>query len=354
MAYTEAIKMPGGSASDLLNPAGRESRSNWRRRLLFGLAFCATGVAATFGARWYLESAHVVTTDDAYVDASLAEITPQIDGTVKEVRVFDTQHVRRGQLLVRLDPADTSLAVEQARAAKQSNLKRAQLDLHRRFGASETGAISAEEISNASNALDDAKSELSIAQQQLVAQRTLTQDVDIAHNPEVLAAKAALDKAQLDLERTEIRAPIDGVVAERQAQIGQRVKVGSTLMTVVPLMDAHVDANFKEVQLQRIRSGQSVTLTSDIYGTAVVFHGRVAGVGGGTGAAFAVIPAQNATGNWIKIVQRLPVRITLEPSELARNPLQVGLSMTAQVNTDDTAEAPKRPTLRMAASRTAF
>jgi len=161
-----------------------------------------------------------------------------------------------------------------------------------------------------------------------------------------------LDKALLDLERTAIRAPVDGVVASRHAQIGQRVKVGSTLMSVVPLMDAHVDANFKEVQLQHIRPGQKVDLTADLYGDRVVFHGRVAGLGGGTGSAFAVIPAQNATGNWIKVVQRLPVRIALDPGELVRNPLRLGISMTAKIYLDRFDD--RLPALRTATLRTAY
>ena len=378
MAYTEAVDLPGGHVSDTLLTTDRDSRARWRRRLLAGLALCALAGAAVSGMRWYVESSRIVSTDDAYVDAPLAEITPQIDGTIEKVLVSDTQHVRRGELLVRLDPADADLAVQQARAnydqsvrrveqyvanvnaalanvaGKESNLRRAQLDLRRRTSVSEAGAVSAEEISNANNAQDAARSELSIAQQQLAAQRTLTQGDDPAHNPEVLAAKAALDKALLDRERTEIRAPVDGVVASRHAQIGQRVKLGSTLMSVVPLMDAHVDANFKEVQLQHIRPGQPVSLTSDIYGTNVVFHGRVAGLGGGTGAAFAVIPAQNATGNWIKVVQRLPVRVELDAGELARHPLRVGVSMMAKVYIDQPGDAARPPMLRTATSRASY
>ena len=381
MAYTEAIHAPGGPMADSLRTgqASRQavrniSRARWRKRLLIGLALGTAAVAVLAGARWYLVNAGTVSTDDAYVDAPLAEITPQIDGTIQEVLVTDTQHVRRGDLLVRLDPADADIAVQQARAnyqqalrrvdqydanvnaalanvaGKQSNMKRAELDLRRRIGISEAGAVSAEEISNARNALDAAKSEFSIAQQQLVAQQSLTQGTDSEHNPEVLAAKAALDKALLDLERTAIRAPVDGVVASRHAQIGQRVKVGSTLMSVVPLMDAHVDANFKEVQLQHIRPGQKVDLTADLYGTSVVFHGRVTGLGGGTGSAFAVIPAQNATGNWIKVVQRLPVRIALDARELARNPLRVGVSMTAKIYLDQSAP----PVLRAATLRASY
>jgi membrane fusion protein (multidrug efflux system) len=372
MAYTEAVPIPGGPASDARYNPSRDRSAFWRQRLLLGVALCTLTGAVAFGARWYLQSAQTVSTDDAYVDAPLAEITPQIDGTIGEVLVSDTQHVRRGDLLVRLDPADANLSVQQAQAGyeqarrrveqyfanvnaakanvagKQSNLRRAELALHRRTSVTETGAVSAEEISNANNALDAAKSELSIAEQQLAAQRSLTQSEDIAQNPEVLEAKAALDRALLDLERTEIRAPVDGVVASRHAQIGQRVKLGSSLMSVVPLMDAHVDANFKEVQLQHIRPGQNVDLTSDLYGPNVVFHGRVEGLGGGTGSAFAVIPAQNATGNWIKVVQRLPVRIALDREELARNPLRVGVSMVAKVTIGDPAEEARPPLLRTA------
>ena len=384
MAYTEAIHAPGGPMSDsrLAGQKSREAvqksvRMRWRKRLLIGVGASALAAAAFAGTRWYLESQGIVSTDDAYVDAPLAEITPQIDGTIQEVLVSDTQHVRHGDLLVRLDPADADLAVQQARAnyeqalrrvdqydanvnaalanvaGKQSNLRRAELDLHRRTSISEAGAVSGEEISNAHNAVDAAKSELSMAQQQLAAQQSLTQGTDTQHNPEVLAAKAALDKALLDLDRTAIRAPVDGVVASRHAQIGQRVKVGATLMSVVPLMDAHVDANFKEVQLKHIRPGQKVELIADLYGSNVVFHGRVSGLGGGTGSAFAVIPAQNATGNWIKVVQRLPVRIALDANELARNPLRVGVSMTAKIYIDQSAAAAP-PVLRTAASSTAY
>ena len=376
MAYAESAKMPGGSLSKPF--ASGNSRALWRKRLLTGLLLGTVAVAAAYGARWYVQSTRIVSTDDAYVDAPLAQITPQVDGTIAQVLVSDTQPVKRGDLLVRLDPADADLTVQQARAnyeqaarrvgqyeanvnaalanvaGKEANVKRAQLDLRRRAGISQAGAVSAEEISTATHALEAAQSELAVAQQQLAAQRTLTQDNDVARNPEVLAAKAALDKALLDRERTEIRAPVDGVVAQRHAQIGQRVRVGASLMSVVPLMDAHVDANFKEVQLQNIRPGQRVTLISDLYGSDVVFHGRVAGLGGGTGSAFAVIPAQNATGNWIKVVQRLPVRILLDPEELRRHPLRVGVSMTARVEIGQSADQARPPILRTAASRTSY
>jgi membrane fusion protein (multidrug efflux system) len=378
MAYTEALHAPGGPVSGSLHTgqAAASGRALWRKRLLIGIGLGSVAVAALAGSHWYVQSLTTVFTDDAYVDAPLAEITPQVDGTIQQVLVSDTQHVERGDLLVQLDPADADLAVQQARAnyeqalrrvqqynananaasagvtGKQSNLKRAELDLRRRARISEAGAVSAEEISNARNAVDSARSELSMAQQQLLARQSLIQGTDAAHNPEVLAAKAVLDKALLDLERTAIRAPVDGVVASRHAQIGQRVKLGSTLMSVVPLMDAHVDANFKEVQLKHIRPGQKVDLVADLYGDNIVFHGRVTGLGGGTGSAFAVIPAQNATGNWIKVVQRLPVRIALDPRELARNPLRVGISMTAKIYLQRSAD--DLPILRTATLRTAY
>jgi len=379
MAYTEAFDAPGGPMSDSLlqgRKSPSQNRAFWRKRLLIGLGLFSLVAALLAGTHWYLQSLTTVFTDDAYVDAPLAEITPQIDGTIQEVLVSDTQHVARGDLLVRLDPADADLAVRQARAnyeqalrhveqyradrnaalaevaGKQSNLKRAELGLRRRNSVLETGAVSAEEISNARNGVDAARAELSIAQQRFVARQSLVQGGNAEHNPEAIAAKAVLDKALLDLERTAIRAPVDGVVASRHAQIGQRVKVGSTLMSVVPLMDAHVDANFKEVQLQHIRPGQKVDLTADLYGDRVVFHGRVAGLGGGTGSAFAVIPAQNATGNWIKVVQRLPVRIALDPGELVRNPLRLGISMTAKIYLDRFDD--RLPALRTATLRTAY
>jgi len=379
MAYTQAFDAPGGPMSDSRLP-GRtsqaQSRAVLRKRLLIALGLCTLAMAAVMGTRWYLQSLTSVFTDDAYVDAPLAEITPQIDGTIQEVLVSDTQHVERGDLLVRLDPADAELAVRQARAnydqalrrveqyqadvraalaevaGKQSNLKRAELGLRRRNSVSEAGAVSGEEISNARNAVDAARAELSIAQQQLLGRQSLLPGGDAQHNPEAIAAKAALDRTLLDLARTAIRAPVDGVVASRHAQIGQRVKLGSTLMSVVPLMDAHVDANFKEVQLQHIRPGQKVDLTADLYGDRLIFHGRVIGLGGGTGSAFAVIPAQNATGNWIKVVQRLPVRIALDPRELVRNPLRLGVSMTAKIYLDRFDD--HLPVLRTATLRTAY
>jgi membrane fusion protein (multidrug efflux system) len=264
-------------------------------------------------------------------------------------------HVHRGQVLVGLDPADAQLALAQADAnygqvarrvsqyfvnakaaaadvaARSADLQRANEDYARRNALAKTGAVSGDELTAARNALETARAALVASEQTLASQEAMIRGTDAAHHPEVLAAQAVLDKARLDLSRTVIRAPFDGIVAQNTAQIGQRVSVGAVLMSVVPMDQVYVNANFKEGQLDRVHIGQPVTLTSDLYGSSVVFHGRVEGLSGGTGSAMAVIPAENATGNWIKVVQRLPVRVALDRRELAQHPLRVGLSMTATI-----------------------
>ena len=345
---------------DILNtPAGlseSDARKFLRRRLFMLLGGAVVVAAIVAGTWWYIVSSRYVSTDDAYVDASVAEITPQIDGLVRSVPVNDTQYVKRGQVLVVIDPVDQQIAVAQAEAnygqatrrveqyfanagaavaqvsSKRADLQRAQIDYKRRAALASTGAVSGDELSTAKNALDTAAAALDQAQRQLISQQALIHGTSVQSNPEVAMARAQLAAVQLALSRTVLRAPVDGIVAQSNVQIGQRVQVGSQLMTVVPIAQVYVDANFKEGQLRRVRIGQPVTLTSDLYGSGVGFHGRVAGVGGGTGSAFAVIPAQNATGNWIKVVQRLPVRVALDPAELARHPLRVGLSMDATID----------------------
>jgi membrane fusion protein (multidrug efflux system) len=367
MGYGGPIETLG--ATRPADPQGdlAQRRAVWRRRLLLGFFVVLLAGASAWGVRLFNQHIRYVSTDDAYVDAQVAEVAPEIDGTIAQVAVSDTQSVKRGDLLVRLDPADAKLAVEAARAhyeqalrhvqqdlanagaaeanvaARQSDLTRATLDFDRRNRLAKTGAVSGDEVSTARNALENAKSALAYAEQALAGQRALVAGAGIEQNPQVRAARAALDKAELDLKRTEIRSPLDGIVAQNRAQIGQLVRTGVAMMSVVPVRQAYVNANFKEVQIGRIRPGQRVTLTSDLYGSGVVFHGKVAGVGGGTGAAFSVIPAQNATGNWIKVVQRLPVRIALDPAELARKPLRVGLSMTVSVDLDPFRAAPPPP-----------
>nr|WP_174300016.1 HlyD family efflux transporter periplasmic adaptor subunit [Caulobacter sp. S45] len=352
---------------------------------MFGL-FAAVLLVGAVGYILYdvLVLSHVVSTDDAYVGADMAQITPQVNGQVLQVNVADTQVVRAGQVLVVIDPADARLALAQAQAdyeravrrvqqymandqaagaqiqardadllrsraqvaAAQSDVDRTSLDLKRREALSASGAVSGEELSTARNAYQTAVANLDavkaagaqgaankmVAQGQLASSLALTQGSSLDDNPEVAAARAAVDVAKLNLSRTVLRAPFDGVVSQRNVQLGQRVAIGAQLMTVVPISQVYVNANFKEVQLRKVEVGQPAELTADRYGKGVVFHGRVEGLSGGTGSAMALIPAQNATGNWIKVVQRLPVRIRLDPRELERHPLRVGLSMDVKVD----------------------
>src|SRR6516162_11000240 len=292
-------------------------------------------------------------TDDAYVGGNVVQITPQISGTVVAIGADDTQFVKAGQALVRLDPADAHVALDQAEAQlartvrdvrnlyatssqlaaavqmRQTELAAAQSDLARRRQLGVTGAISGEELQHAADAVKTTHAELLAAEQQLAANRARVDGTTLKDHPQVLDAAAAVRNAYLTLDRTELTAPVAGFVARRNVQLGQRVSTGSPLMAVVPLDQVWVDANFKEPQLAHMRIGQPVKLTADLYGRQVVYHGTVAGFGAGTGAAFSLLPAQNATGNWIKIVQRVPVRVALDAREIATHPLQIGLSMKA-------------------------
>ena len=352
-----------------------------RKRLFAGLAAL---LAATAGGYALLHDGGHVVTDNAYVNADVAQVTPLVAGPVAAIEVVNTQVVRRGQVLLRLDDADAKLAVARAEAELQrvrrqfgqtaatgsalaaqvragdaeiarahaqvdvaaANLAKARIDLDRRRALAASGAISGEELSTAQNAFSAAQGNLSLAhagvaqasaargaaQGSFAANASLLDGTTIDTHPDVAAAQARLDQARLDLARTVVRAPIDGVVTNRQAQVGQRLAAGAQVMTIVPVASVYVDANFKEGQLGRVREGQPVELVSDLYGKQFVYHGRVTGFSGGTGAAFALIPAQNATGNWIKVVQRVPVRIALDPKELKAHPLRVGLSMEATID----------------------
>lgn len=365
------------------NPEALEKR----RKLLRIFALSVLGIAAIWGIWYVLTQAGRVHTDNAYVGADIAIVTPLVSGPVKEVRVGGTQLVKKGDILVILDDADARVdlanaeamlrqaqqrfrqtsagntALEarlsaraadmaQARArvaAAEADYTKAKTALDRRDALAPAGAISAEELTSARTmahqakaALDQARASLTAAMAtqasavgDLAANRALTDGVTAETAPDVAAARARLQQARLNLARTVIRAPITGVVTNRQVQIGQRVQAGSPLMTLVPTDAVFVDANFKESQLKNVRPGQPVELTSDFYGRSVVFHGTVKGFAGGTGAAFALIPAQNATGNWVKVVQRLPVRIRLDPKEVQAHPLRVGLSMDAVIDTRD-------------------
>ncbi|AQV15635.1 EmrA/EmrK family multidrug efflux transporter periplasmic adaptor subunit [Acinetobacter pittii] len=368
--------VPTTSASD-------ENNQNKRKKFLGFFALILL-IAAILYAIWALFLNNSVSTDNAYVGAETAQITSMVSGQVAQVVVKDTQTVHRGDVLVRIDDRDAKIALAQAEAelakakrqykqtaanssslnsqvvvradeinsAKaqvaqaQADYDKAALELNRRAQLAASGAVSKEELTKAQSAVETAKAGLELAkaglaqasssrkaaESTLAANEALIQGVSETSTPDVQVAQAHVEQAQLDLERTVIRAPVDGVITRRNIQVGQRVAPGTSMMMIVPLNDLYVDANFKESQLKKVRPGQAVTLTSDLYGDDVEYHGKVMGFSGGTGSAFALIPAQNATGNWIKVVQRLPVRIALDPKELAEHPLRVGLSMEAKVD----------------------
>lgn len=355
-----------------------------RRKALLGIAGAVLLAGGGYGIWYVAVGSHYVSTDNAYVGADTAQITPMVAGQVAQVLVSDTQNVKRGDVLVRIDDADARIALADAEAAlakakrqfgqtsatgqslaatlaardqaiasaqaglasAQAAFQKASVDLDRRRKLAPSGAVSADELTSAVNGYAAAKSSFDSARSavqqaiaakdaakgDLAANRALTTGTTVETNPDVLAAQARVHQARLDLARTVIRAPVDGVVTSRAVQVGQRLAAGTAVMKIVPVDQLYVDANFKEGQLTRVKPGQKVTVTSDLYGSDVVFHGTVTGFSGGTGAAFALIPAQNATGNWIKVVQRLPVRIRLDPRELKAHPLRVGLSMDAEIH----------------------
>jgi membrane fusion protein (multidrug efflux system) len=341
-----------------------------RKKLLLAAGGVFVVVAIAYGAWWAIVASHYEDTDDAYVQGNLVQITPQIVSTVSSIHGDDTDYVKAGQLLVELDRADAQVALDQAQATlaqtvrqvrtmyanngalganinvRQADIDRAKADLakaendaKRRQELSESGAVSGEELLHAQTAVSNAKSALASAQAALIASReqlatntALTDGTSVEQHPNVLGAAAKVREAVLNLSRTSLPAPVNGYVAKRSVQVGQRVAPGTSLMTIVPLDQIWVDANFKEVQLRRMRIDQPVKLVADVYGSKVEYHGRIAGLGAGTGSAFSLLPAQNATGNWIKVVQRVPVRITLDPKEVQDHPLRVGLSMVATVD----------------------
>jgi membrane fusion protein, multidrug efflux system len=347
-------------------PAGNGKR----RRALTALAAVVIVAGGGWGVYEWLVASHYEDTDNAYVQGNVIQITPQIGGTVMAISADDTDFVKAGQPLVQLDPADAKVALEQAEAAlaqavrqvrtlyanngslaaqvtlrqsdivkAQSDIAKAQDDLQRRRALSGNGAVSKEELNHAETQLANARSALAAAQagvvaarEQLASNQSLTEGTSVAQHPSVLAAAAKVREAYLATQRVAMPAPVDGYVAKRTVQLGQRVAAGTPMMSIVPLNQLWVDANFKEVQLRNIRIDQPVKLRADVYGKKVEYTGKVAGLGVGTGSAFALLPAQNATGNWIKVVQRVPVRIALDPEQLKANPLRIGLSMDAEID----------------------
>ncbi len=330
-----------------------------RRRtgfLLFGGAILLA--ALVYGVWWLLSGHNSETTDDAYVAGNIVAVTSRENATVTALYADNTQAVRHGQLLIEMDPAvaEVNMRTAEANLARAARavrgtfasadsysaqlnqaevaLARAQSDYQRRQAAL-SGAVSGEELGHARDAVAAAEAAVNAARGGLAQAESGIAGVDVANNPDVLAAAAQLRAAAIALAHMKIVAPVDGVIAQRTVQVGQRVNAGAPLMAVVPLSNVWVDANFKEVQLARMRIGQPVKITTDIYGSKVVYKGKIAGLGAGSGSAFAVLPPQNASGNWIKIVQRVPVRVALDPAELDKNPLRIGLSVSAEVDLRD-------------------
>ena len=346
---------------------------NARRQGLQAIAAAIAVSGLVWGGWHWVSGRHHVSTDNAYVMGHVLQITPQITGTVVAIQAEETDFVRAGQVLVELDASDARVALEQAQAQlaqtvrearalfantaalgaqvklreadvqrAQTDVQRAQDDVNRRAPLAPSGAVSQEEFQHVSAQLSAAKSGLNVAQsaldaakEQFNAGQTQTEGTRIESHPNVARAAAKMREAYLGLQRVNLLAPIDGHIAKRSVQVGQRVQAGAPLMTLVALNQLWVDANFKESQLNELHIGQSAELEADVYGNKVTFHGKVAGLGAGTGSAFSLLPAQNATGNWIKVVQRVPVRILLDAQELTEHPLRVGLSMDVTVDTAD-------------------
>ncbi|CAG2333376.1 efflux RND transporter periplasmic adaptor subunit [Burkholderia sola] len=353
------------------SPAAEPALQRARRRY-FRWFFIALAGAAGLAAVAWATTRGTETTDDAYVSGDVVQISPQIGGTVDAVRVQNADWVRPGDLLFSVDKTDARLALDEAVAqlahavrqyrtahadavrdeaqirVRRTEWAKANDDLQRRLSLAQDGGVSREDLRHARDAMDGAAAALNAQQAAYDATLARTDGTSIDTNPLVRAAAARVRSAALALRRTEIHAPLGGLVTRRVVQVGQHVSPGTPSMALVPLDHVWVEANFKESQLRGMRAGQPVELFSDLYGSDVVFHGRVVGLEAGTGAAFAAVPAQNATGNWIKVVQRVPVRIALDPAELRAHPLRIGLSMTASVPVDHgpgtaSASPPARP-----------
>ncbi len=363
---TPEVTTPAAPAAPQGNPT--------RKKALTGVAGLVVVAGIAYAAYWALVLNHYESTDNAYVQGNVVQLTPQVGGTVVAINADDTDHVKAGQLLVKLDPADAQVALDQAEAQlaqtvrevrtlyannstlkaqialrqadlarAQSDVARAQDDVSRRAPLVATGAVGKEEFNHSTSQLTAAKSGVVAAQsavlaarEQLTSNQTLTDGIAVDQHPNVLRAAARVREAYLALKRADLLAPVDGFVAKRSVQLGQRVPAGAPLMSVIALNQLWIEANFKESQLKNLRIGQPVELVADVYGKKVAYHGKIEGLGAGTGAAFSLLPAQNATGNWIKVVQRVPVRITLDAKELEAHPLRVGLSMDAKVDISKT------------------
>jgi membrane fusion protein, multidrug efflux system len=340
-----------------VEPAAPPAPANKRRNVLILIAVIFIVLGVLWGAYWVLVLAEREQTDDAYVNGNKVVISAQVSGTVIAVLADDTQRVAAAQVLVRLEPVDaqTNLSrtasalaqtVRQVRQEKSTadqydsvidtrrvELVRAEADLAKREPLLADHAITPEEVRHARESVELARAALTQAVRQSISSHALVDGTDVEDNPTVLQAKTAFRDAWIAAQRNAVVAPVTGYVAERSVQLGQHIQAGQALMTVIPLNSLWVDANFKEVQLRNLRIGQPAEVRSDLYGGSYIFHGHVKGMSAGTGAAFSLLPAQNASGNWIKVVQRVPVRIQIDDADLVKSPLRVGLSATVTVDT---------------------
>jgi membrane fusion protein (multidrug efflux system) len=331
-----------------------------RRRWLFTLGAAIALLGLIWLAWWLRYSRFYESTDDAYVAGDRVNVMSQVSGTVVSIGADETDLVEGGQELVRLDATDARIALQDAEqqlartvrqthtvfatrdqlravvAERRADLGRAQSDFDRRRNLAASGAVSGEELGHAQDALQAARDALLAAEKNLAAGSALVGHTGVADNPDVRAAATQVERAWLALVRTSVRAPVTGYLARRSVQLGERISPGAPLMAIVPIGRLWLEANFREVQLRHMRIGQPATVVADLYGGHVTYHGHVAGLGLGTGSAFALLPAQNATGNWIKVVQRVPVRIELEPRELSAHPLRIGLSTVVTVEVRET------------------
>lgn len=327
----------------------------WRGKALLGvvLLLLAGGCAVAW---WFLGNQMQETTDDAYVAGNVVPVMPRIGGNVIAIHGDDTQLVKAGSVLVELDPTDARLALQRAQiqlaqavrqvqqematlqqheasiALRQAELDKLQGDQNRREVLGQTNAVGREEVLHARQSVLAGKAALNVAIQQRNSLRVKLKSTPLAEQPEVRHAAELVRQAWLDLQRTEVLAPVTGIIAKRSVQLGSHVNEGTAMLAIVPMDDLWVDANFKEVQLEHLRIGQPATLTADVYGSKVEYHGHVEGLSAGTGSVFSLLPAQNATGNWLKVVQRLPVRIRLDAAEVQQHPLRLGLSMQVSVD----------------------
>ena len=338
-------------------PAATAPANGKRTKILILIAVIFIVLGALWGAYWVLVLSNREQTDDAYVNGNKVVISAQVSGTVIAVLADDTQLVKAGQVLVRLDPIDAETSLSRAASAlaqgvrqvrqekatadqydsvietRKLELARAETDLAKREPLLADKAIAPEEVRHARESVEMARAARAQAVRQSIAAHALIDGTQVEDNPAVLQAKAAFRDAWIAAQRNAVVAPVTGYVAERSVQLGQHIQAGQALMTVIPLNALWVDANFKEVQLRHLRIGQPAQVRSDLYGGSFIFHGHVKGMSAGTGAAFALLPAQNASGNWIKVVQRVPVRIQIDDNDLVKAPLRVGLSATVTVDT---------------------